>query len=461
MWDRNEYYAWVSPGGVKIGRRLQDQATRRRSEQGSTTGRESRPIREFSNGSRQRMRWTINALPWTMITGKGMRLAMVTLTYPNAYPADGKQVTKHRRAFMERWRRKFGPPYGVWAREWQERGAPHFHLYVGTPVDAVVEREGFQWRWDWALEAWSGIVKSGDPGHREHGVHYRPCSFDGHEPTNSQQIADYFWRESGKRIQKQVPPGYENPGRYWNYFGPGFKPEVAEALLERREYIELRRPMRSLRDKKAQKRVQPLRGLDGLYVLTDDGRALAGKLLPWARQEATAHGPERMTRRRGSPEGSAAGSRAPDVGWATANDMGAAADEDEFMAAAIAAHEERLGALEAQIAEYEERLRAEEEEEERLPPQYVREFGLSATDTRWYQRRGGPVLDWQEYVRARGRPPPGGRKRRNQNYRNRPGQSKTVAARTFASLSRMSRYRTVVVGLAWPMTFCTSRRSKT
>ena len=94
----------------------------------------------WSRRSQRRMRLEFGALPWEML---GPRPMMLTLTYPGEWERwvpDARTLVKHREALKERWRRRFGPPIGVWVTEFQKRGAPHFHMYLGLP-DAVSEEE--------------------------------------------------------------------------------------------------------------------------------------------------------------------------------------------------------------------------------------------------------------------------------------------------------------------------------
>lgn len=75
------------------------------------------------------MRWLFAALPWELL---GPRLAMLSLTYPGEWREwlpDGRALDGHRRAFLERWRRRWGAPVGVWVKEFQASGRPHLHLY--------------------------------------------------------------------------------------------------------------------------------------------------------------------------------------------------------------------------------------------------------------------------------------------------------------------------------------------
>ena len=51
----------------------------------------------------------------------------LTLTYPARFP-DAKEAKTHLRAMLERLRRRFPKMSAIWRLEFQQRGAPHFHL---------------------------------------------------------------------------------------------------------------------------------------------------------------------------------------------------------------------------------------------------------------------------------------------------------------------------------------------
>lgn len=79
-------------------------------------------VTEFSPASRKRL------------MRKGARIAagratFLTLTYPKRFPS-GKDSKNHLRAFLERIRRRHPNASGLWRLEYQQRGAPHFHLIL-------------------------------------------------------------------------------------------------------------------------------------------------------------------------------------------------------------------------------------------------------------------------------------------------------------------------------------------
>lgn len=189
---------------------------------------------------------------------------MVTLTYPGNWQdwvPDGMALDRHRRAFAERWRRRFGTLTGVWVKEFQEAGRPHLHMYLALP-DAVsaeeflglrlrtvmgqrLEKQLGQYRGraflppiggqyggafgDWLLAAWSGVVGTAGKGekHEQRGVDVRVCFWtDGAAEKDRMEVARYFFKESGKLAQKEPPEDFGPVGRYWGYWGKeeGFRP---------------------------------------------------------------------------------------------------------------------------------------------------------------------------------------------------------------------------------------------
>jgi hypothetical protein len=200
------------------------------------------------------MRWKFASLPWEEL---GNKASMITLTYPGdwrGWVPDGSTLERHRRAFVERWRRRYGGLTGVWVKEFQVSGSPHLHTYVALP-DAVsaeefealrlrtVHGQRLEQRWgryngrrllapiggpiggefaDWLLEAWSDIVGTRGKGekHEKRGVDVRVCFWtDGAAEKDRMEVARYLWKESGKLAQKDPPEGFGAVHRYWGVWG--------------------------------------------------------------------------------------------------------------------------------------------------------------------------------------------------------------------------------------------------
>jgi len=162
-------------------------------------------ITGFSHRSGQRMRKYLRACV-TKYTH------MLTLTYPFSYPSDGKTVKLHLKAFC-RWldrqheinaqlegsTDKFS---AFWFLEFQERGAPHFHIFTNFMVDyKAVARK------------WYEVVGSDDERHLRAGTRTERLKA-GRGGTIS-----YASKYAAKACQKVAPEGYENVGRFWGVYG--------------------------------------------------------------------------------------------------------------------------------------------------------------------------------------------------------------------------------------------------
>lgn len=138
---------------------------------------------------------------------------MVTLTYGQQWPTDGRQVKKHLNAFVERLRRLgwLEEDSLVWWLEFQARGAPHIHMVV----------TGWLSR-HWVASAWSEIT--GTPV--ESGTRVERL-------RDPDAAGSYAGKYCAKSEQKEVPPGYENVGRFWGRRGKsgpaGNVPKVSAA----------------------------------------------------------------------------------------------------------------------------------------------------------------------------------------------------------------------------------------
>jgi hypothetical protein len=138
---------------------------------------------------------------------------MVTLTYPYNYPSDGKQTKEHLRRFLQELKREWvrhAKSKGLdqryfsafWFLEFQERGAPHFHIFCTWSPD-----------YKWVAQKWYDIVNSEDIRHLQAGTRTEYLK-SGRAGTIS-----YASKYAQKMEQKAVPEGYENVGRFWGITG--------------------------------------------------------------------------------------------------------------------------------------------------------------------------------------------------------------------------------------------------
>lgn len=155
--------------------------------------------------------------------------SMVTLTYPGFFESDGSIVKNHLRRFLQEVQREYirgskangdgmfkgdaagtGQNYSgfkalhsaFWFLEFQERGAPHFHIF-------------FNWcpSKEWVSERWYNIVGSDDIRHLHAGTRTEKL-IAGRAGTIS-----YASKYANKCEQKVVPSEYKNVGRFWGVYG--------------------------------------------------------------------------------------------------------------------------------------------------------------------------------------------------------------------------------------------------
>lgn len=155
-------------------------------------------IKKLSSKSRQRMVFVVNETQVEFTS-------MLTLTYPKHYHNHGFLVKRHLRKLLDYLPQVLG--FGVqyfWFIEFQERGAPHFHILVNfTPTNR-----------DRALIAfrWSDLV-GGDDADKVFYNHNRKESWD--IIHNRDGALHYVAKYATKTEQKSVPSLYQSVGRFW------------------------------------------------------------------------------------------------------------------------------------------------------------------------------------------------------------------------------------------------------
>ena len=135
---------------------------------------------------------------------------MVTLTYPGFFESDGAIVKDHLRRFLQECKRRTtreNPGQGLhystfWFLEFQERGAPHFHLFTTHYFPK-----------QWVSSTWYRIVNSEDPRHLAGGTRCEKLE------RGRSGLISYAQKYANKQCQKVVPVGYENVGRFWGVSG--------------------------------------------------------------------------------------------------------------------------------------------------------------------------------------------------------------------------------------------------
>jgi hypothetical protein len=207
-------------------------------------------IAQWSPRSRSRMVQTIQEADWTAMLGDGsVPPVAVTLTYPGDWLAVAPHADAARRHLLL-WRKRFEREYGcrlraVWKREFQARGAPHYHLLMMAP--AGVQRSSFR---AWVSASWAAVVDSESCGRVEpvrdrrwmvvccerhrHEVAGTSVDFTiGGKMRDPRRVGVYFAKHgsfSAKEYQNRAPAEWVEHGsigRFWGLWGlPSTRHEV-------------------------------------------------------------------------------------------------------------------------------------------------------------------------------------------------------------------------------------------
>lgn len=242
-YDAPRWFLSVSPGSVKVHRRLVAPKERFRWDDDDVTMLDDRPTRgaitEFSDDSRANMHNTLAQLDYTPMFAPGARSAMVTLTLPGQewerLVPDLRTFKDMVRQFQRIYKRAWGHmPIAVWKMEFQRRGAPHLHLFMCPPEGLSRGRgvKGGRTFMEWIGLAWADIVdpaRSG-PGYRDHAMFGTRVDYiEGLKFSDPRRIAAYFSKHGAfraKDYQNDMPEHWraailENGGggaRFWGYW---------------------------------------------------------------------------------------------------------------------------------------------------------------------------------------------------------------------------------------------------
>jgi len=207
-------------------------------------------VRIFSRSSRRDLGRSIAKLDWSTAIEEGDRLALWTGTYPNDWRAacpTPKHTYRHLRALGKRFERATGRAFmGVWKREFQRRGAPHFHVL--TPLPAMIGDETTR---EWFARNWYEVVGSGDERHLRAGTAVDWS--EGLRMMDANRAAAYFTgysagKQDAKSYQDEAPEGWCNDngsvGRWWGVMG--METVTAEARVTSDQIIQAKRLLRGV-----------------------------------------------------------------------------------------------------------------------------------------------------------------------------------------------------------------------
>lgn len=178
---------------------------------------------QFSARSRSRMLQSLAQLDRRRVSHDAL---FVTFTYPADFP-DARACKLHLEAFAKRMHRRHPAAWFYWRLEFQQRGAPHFHLLIfGLPL---VNPNSLH-------HVWHDVIGSTDPYHVRYG-------------TDVKRLTS--WREVGgycaKYCAKEDTEASDHPGRYWGIAYRANRPvELQSVTVTEREFFAIRRLCRRI-----------------------------------------------------------------------------------------------------------------------------------------------------------------------------------------------------------------------
>lgn len=173
-------------------------------------------IAGFSRASRKRLIELMHQLEYKTVH-------FLTLTYPACFPTSGLVFKAHLRAWRERFQRKYGKLRVIWRLEFQERGAPHFHLLV---MDApFLDKE-------WLSRSWYEVVGSGDERHLKAGTNIKLVT----DAKQCKLVMSYVGKYIGKIDQSTAPKEVEHVGRYWGCWNVKTRPSATVSITAATAY---------------------------------------------------------------------------------------------------------------------------------------------------------------------------------------------------------------------------------
>jgi hypothetical protein len=222
----------------------------------------TREVTHWSRKSRANMHKAFRELDMSQIMVADRPPAMVTLTYPGEWQVvapTGAAAKKHlhtlRRLYLYAWGHSCT---GFWKLEFQDRGAPHFHLLMCPPQGKARRGTGTGLTFKhWLSLVWAKVVNHPDAvQYARHVSAGTNVNFaEGLRYRDPQRAVTYFAKHgdyAGKEYQHVVPvlwqaPG-AGPGRFWGYWKMERVPQAVEVSPRRATWAAriLRRLSRAL-----------------------------------------------------------------------------------------------------------------------------------------------------------------------------------------------------------------------
>ena len=162
-------------------------------------------IHSFSSRSRKRM---MDALAQWKLAGKAF---FITLTYHEGYGDDFKRWKSDMDKFLKRFHRKFPGVSGIWRLEFQQRGAPHYHMLISGVNADYAEMVKF------VTTAWAEIAHQESEHKGKYATNVRSIVSRRHA---MHYASKYMGKESVCRAEDETGEIIEmKTGRFWAVFG--------------------------------------------------------------------------------------------------------------------------------------------------------------------------------------------------------------------------------------------------
>ena len=244
-------------------------------------------IKDFSRKSRTRILQSVSKIDTTKIYGKPH---FITLTYPSVYSLDFALWKRDLATFVKAFNRRFSNVVLIWRLEYQQRGAPHFHLIAFNTLRNNV-LPGIARLRSFVAMTWFKSVASGLPEHLEAGTNVEIIK-------SWRGVTHYASKYMAKRDQAQHPDGTDlKSGRYWGIYNRKYLP-VTEIVvsLSHQEFHYLRRAARAFLKRKVNNKCFFNSADSGLFLFLDYETAF--KFLEGAKDHAARRTNHLIDRRR-------------------------------------------------------------------------------------------------------------------------------------------------------------------
>lgn len=155
---------------------------------------------------------SLTRLAFTVLNSEVEFDSIITLTYGETFPENGKICKRHLHKFLTYAARDFGDFEYCWFVEFQRRGAPHIHILTTLPEPDTLQRVEF------AL-MWVRVVAAPAREEREKMFLVHAYNIRGKKAWEKIREKDgarkYALKYALKQYQKDVPESFRDVGRFW------------------------------------------------------------------------------------------------------------------------------------------------------------------------------------------------------------------------------------------------------